>query len=190
MAVLKVIRMGNPILREKAEAVSMEELKSPAFKTLIDDMFESMEAHQGIGLAAPQIGVSKQLAIIGIPEDNPRYPDAPETEQYIIINPKIKVLDTKLQGFWEGCLSVPGLRGYVERSRKLQIDFTTLEGKSERLVVEGFVATVFQHELDHLEGKLYIDRIKDTRKLVFNEEYDVFIARDEDDDEEDDKKIV
>ncbi|MBI2521902.1 MAG: peptide deformylase [Bdellovibrio sp.] len=185
MATLKVLRMGHPILREKAKLIAPEELQSTEFQKLIEDMFETMATYEGIGLAAPQIGVSKQLAIVGIPEDNPRYPDAPETKQYIIINPKIKILDTKLQGFWEGCLSIPGLRGFVERPRKLQIDYTTLEGTIERIVVEGFVATVFQHELDHLEGKLYIDRIKDTRKLAFNEEYDNFLCPDRDKDKND-----
>ncbi|HAZ12105.1 MAG: peptide deformylase [Bdellovibrionales bacterium GWA2_49_15] len=183
MATLKILRMGHPVLREKAKLVSLEELRSPEFQQLIQDMFATMEAYEGIGLAAPQIGISKQLAIVGIPEDNPRYPDAPETEQYVIINPIIKILDTKLQGFWEGCLSIPGLRGHVERPRKLQVDYMTLEGSTERIVVEGFVATVFQHELDHLEGKLYIDRIKDTRKLAFNEEYDSFLCPDRDKDD-------
>ncbi|MEK6625616.1 MAG: peptide deformylase [Bdellovibrionota bacterium] len=182
MAVLTILRMGHPVLREKAKLIGPEELQSRELLTLVEDMFETMAAYEGIGLAAPQIGVSKQLAIVGIPEDNPRYPDAPETKQYVIINPKIKILDTKLQGFWEGCLSVPGLRGHVERPRKLQIDFTTLAGNIERIVVEDFVSTVFQHELDHLEGKLYIDRIKDTRKLAFNEEYDSFLCPDRDKD--------
>jgi len=179
MAVREVIRMGHPTLRKKAELVKPDEINTPEFKQLIADMFETMKAYDGVGLAAPQINISKQLAIVGIPEDNPRYPDQESTKQYIVINPRIKILDTKKMGFWEGCLSVPGMRGLVERPRKIQLDFLNEQGQAEKLVLEGFPAVVFQHELDHLEGTLYIDRIRDTKNLAFNEEYSKFIAKED-----------
>ncbi len=111
--------MGNPLLREKASEFSKEEILHEDTNELLVDMWETLDFAGGIGLAAPQIGVSKQLAVIKLSEDSDRYPDMETTDPYVIFNPKITVLDKELQGFWEGCLSVPGLRGYVERPRKV-----------------------------------------------------------------------
>lgn len=180
MAVREVIRMGHPTLRLKAKALTKEEILSKETKEFVQDLMETMEDYEGIGIAAPQVGVSKQLAIIGVPDDNPRYPDAPPSKIYVVINPKISVLDETLQGYWEGCLSVPGLRGHVERPRKIRLDFMDLEARQNTIILEGFLATVFQHELDHLDGVLYIDRIKDTKKLSYNEEFAQFYGDDED----------
>ena len=118
MAVHRIIKMGNPILRQVAEDLSIEEIHSEETKSLISDMFETMQEAQGIGLAAPQIGISKKIAIIEVPSENERYPESEQSDQYIIINPKIEYLTEEHQGFWEGCLSVPGLRGFVERPQK------------------------------------------------------------------------
>lgn len=171
MAIKKVIRMGHPTLRIKAQPLTKSEITDQATKELVQDMFDTMQAENGIGIAAPQIGPSKQVAIVGIPSESSRYPDAEETDLIVVINPTITVLDETLQGCWEGCLSVPGLRGFVERPRCVQIDFTDLNGEQHSIVAEDFLATVFQHELDHLEGILYVDRIKDTTKLCYNEEF-------------------
>lgn len=178
MAVREVLKMGNPALRIKAKPVTPDEIKGQEFKELIQDMFETMEAEDGIGIAAPQIGVSKQVAIVGIPKDNPRYPDAPEEDEdenpfdiLIVINPTITVVDETKSGFWEGCLSVPGLRGYVERPKVIKVEFTDLEGLNQVVEAKGFAATVFQHELDHLDGVLYVDRVEDKTKLAYIEEY-------------------
>lgn len=179
MAVREVLKMGHPTLRVKASPIPKEEILSQEFKELVADMFETMEAEDGIGIAAPQIGVSKQVAIVGVPKDNPRYPDAPQDEDedefdfdiLVVINPTITVVDDTKSGFWEGCLSVPGLRGYVERPSKIKVEFTDMEGNPQVKVVSGFAATVFQHELDHLDGVLYVDRVEDKTKLSFIDEY-------------------
>ena len=162
--------MGNPLLREEAKPFTFEEILSEDTEILLKDMWDSLEEAGGIGLAAPQIGISKQLAIIKLSEESDRYPDMETSEAYIIFNPKITVLDKEKQGFWEGCLSVPGLRGYVERPRKVKIDFLDENAKERTIEVEDFLATVFQHELDHLIGMLYVDRMEDVSTLMFEDE--------------------
>lgn len=176
MAIREVTRMGNPVLRKEAQELTPEEIKSEETKELLQDMFDTMKEEQGIGIAAPQIGVSKKVALIAVPNDSERYPEAEESPVLFIFNPKITVIDDQLQGFWEGCLSVPGLRGFVERPRKVQIDFLDINAEPQSIVVEDFLATVFQHELDHLFGKLYVDRITDMTKLSYNEEFSKFVA--------------
>ncbi len=174
MAVKEVIRMGHPTLREVAEEVSVEEISTPEFRSLIQDMFETMDEQEGIGIAAPQINVKKQVAIVGIINEDD------EIDALVVINPKITPLTKELAGNWEGCLSVPGLRGYVERPDHIKVQFLDLEGKENNMEFSGFPAIVFQHECDHLEGKLYVDRIKDPTKLSYLEEYCEFIEEDED----------
>jgi peptide deformylase len=175
MVARTVIRMGHPTLRQVAEPVALEELKTEEFKQLLVDMYDTMKVEGGIGIAAPQINVPKQVTLIELPENNSRYGELEGTPLMVIINPVLKILTQEHQGFWEGCLSVPGLRGYVERPKKIQIDFINELGEKKHMVVEDFLATVFQHELDHLFGKLYIDRITDTTKISYNEEYSTFV---------------
>ena len=170
MTIRKILKMGNPLLREPALPFESEEITSDETNELIQSMWDTMEEYGGIGLAAPQIGVSKQLAVIRIEEDNERDPVAEEFEEIVIFNPKITLLDETLQGFWEGCLSVPGLRGVVFRPRKVQIDYLDESAKEKSIIAEDFLATVFQHELDHLFGKLFIDRIEDISTLSFEDE--------------------
>jgi peptide deformylase len=194
VAVREVLKMGHPTLRVKAEPVSIDELKSAEFKQLIQDMFETMEEEDGIGIAAPQIGISKQVAIVGIPNENPMYPEAeanqdneeedePEFEVLVVVNPKITVTNPEQSGFWEGCLSVPGLRGYVERPKAIKVEYTDLEGKPQVIDADGFAATVFQHELDHLDGVLYVDKVTDKSKLSFIDEYLQFVEEVESEEE-------
>ena len=123
MSARPILKMGNPILRNVAEDFSREEILSQETKILLEDMWDSLAAAGGIGLAAPQIGVSKQLAIIKLSEVSDRYPDMEDSEAFVVFNPKLSVVDDNEQGFWEGCLSVPGLRGFVERPRSVRIDF-------------------------------------------------------------------
>ena len=175
MAVKKVVRMGHPTLRQEAAKFTTEEIFLPQTRELIQDLVDTMIEEGGIGIAAPQIGVSKQVAIIDVAENNPRYPDANKSERYIIFNPKITVLDETPQSFWEGCLSVPGLRGLVSRPRKVAIDYLDEDALEQQIIAEGFLATVFQHELDHLFGKLYVDHIQDMKNLSYTEEYEEFI---------------
>jgi len=170
LTVRRIIRMGNPLLREVAEPFTKEEISSDKVKILLEDMWDSLESAGGIGLAAPQIGVSKQLAIIEVADASERYPEAESSKPFVIFNPIITVLDDDLQGFWEGCLSVPGMRGYVERPRKVQVDYLDEEAMPQNVVLEDFLATVFQHELDHLIGKLFIDRMNDISTLAFEDE--------------------
>lgn len=174
MTAQKVIRMGHPTLRKIAETVPLEEIKTPAFRNLLQDLYDTMKVEGGIGIAAPQIDVSKQVTLIELPANNARYGTLEQTPLMIIINPVITILDESLQGFWEGCLSVPGLRGYVERPKKVQIDYIDENGDKKQFIAEDFLATVFQHELDHLFGKIYIDRISDTRKISYLEEFSEF----------------
>ena len=170
MSIRKIIKMGNPLLREVAQDFSIEEIKSLETKSLLEDMWDSMASAGGIGLAAPQIGISRQLAVIKLTEVSDRYPDMEDSEAFVVFNPKITVLDENEQGFWEGCLSIPGLRGYVERPRKIRVDFLDENAEPKSIEVENFLATVFQHELDHLAGKLYVDQMKDITTLMYEEE--------------------
>ena len=162
--------MGNPVLREIAEDFSPKEILSEETQSLVEDMWDSMEAAGGIGLAAPQIGISKQLAVIRLQEQSERYPDMKDSEDFVIFNPKITVLDETEQGFWEGCLSIPGLRGYVERPRNIRVDYLDEDAKPKSIEIDEFLATVFQHEIDHLIGRLYVDRMKDITTLTYEDE--------------------
>lgn len=171
MAVRPVLTIGNPLLRQVARDLTPEEIVSPQVRALVEDMVDTMHHEEGIGIAAPQIGESVQLAIVEIDVESERYPDAEPVELIVLANPRVTVLDDDEQGYWEGCLSVPNLRGLVLRPRQVRIDFTTLEGEPAAIVAEGFLATVFQHELDHLQGVLYIDRIRDTRKIATLDDY-------------------
>lgn len=172
MAVIKVLRLGNPQLRLKSTPVSQDEIGTKDFKRLIRDMFDTMRFEQGIGLAAPQIGVLKKLVIVGIQEENPRYPDAPQIEEHILINPIITPLADPGKGYWEGCLSVPGMRGFVERPSKIKLEYYDEKWNYVNKIVEGFPAVVYQHECDHLEGVLYVDRLKSPKMFGFTEEID------------------
>ena len=144
---------------------------------LITDMWDTMYAYDGIGLAAPQIGLSRQLAVIHLEEDSERYPDLVESKKFIIFNPSISVLDETKQEFWEGCLSVPGLRGPVSRPKKIKVDYLDENAKENSIELEDFLATVFQHELDHLFGKLFVDRMEDISLLAYEEE--LLVSKDE-----------
>ncbi len=171
--------MGHPVLRMKAAEISSEYLVSDEFRQLVDDMRDSMKHYGGIGIAAPQIGVSLQTAIIELGSTN-RYGEEVSLPFTVFVNPKLEFLTDESQGFWEGCLSVPGLRGYVERPKKLKVTFQNEKGEDKEIIAEGFLATVIQHELDHLFGVLYVDRIKDMSLLSYQEEYDEFQSGKED----------
>lgn len=169
-----ICRMGNPILRKEAAAVSRDFLASDEFAQLLRDLRDSMNHYGGIGIAAPQIGVSLKVAIIELGGPN-RYGEEINLPLTVFINPKITFLTDEEQGFWEGCLSVPGLRGFVKRPKKILVEYLDKCGEQQKIIAEGFLATVLQHELDHLEGILYIDRIKDLKLLTYQEEYDQFL---------------
>lgn len=171
MAVRRIIRMGHPNLRKVAEPVPLEAIGSDALNLLITDMVDTLHDYGGIGLAAPQIDVPLRLAVVEIPGGPSRYGEIDALPLTTFINPTIQVIDEAPAGYWEGCLSVPGLRGFVERPQHIAIDYTDDHGHAAQLTFKGFWATVFQHEFDHLDGTLYIDHIDDRSKLVFEDEY-------------------
>ena len=167
MAVREVLRMGHPVLREKAKPV--EAFGTPELRALLEDMKETMAAKNGAGLAAPQIGVSQRIVIFGV-DHNPRYPDAEEVPFTVLVNPKLVMLTREVDEDWEGCLSVPGMRGVVPRYTKLRYSGFDIEGNPIERVADGFHARVVQHECDHLDGILYPQRMTDMSRFGFNEE--------------------
>ena len=171
-----ICRMGNPILRKITQEVPKNILKTDEFDLILRDLLDSMKHYGGIGIAAPQIGIDYQVALIELEGIN-RYGEEINLPLTAFINPRIEFLTSETQGFWEGCLSVPGLRGYVERPEKVKINYLDREGNEQELIASGFLATVLQHELDHLNGILYIDRIKDSKHLSYQEEFDEFIQK-------------
>jgi peptide deformylase len=171
MAVRKIIRMGHPTLRSIAQLVPDAAIGSAELDRLIEDMVDTLHDYGGIGLAAPQIDEPLRLAIVEISGGPSRYGEIETLPLTTFINPSVTVLNPTAAGHWEGCLSVPGLRGYVERPQHVRVDYTTVTGEAAVLELSGFWATVFQHEFDHLDGCLYIDKISDSRLLMFEEEY-------------------
>ena len=167
MTVRKVLRMGDPLLLERA--AGLERVDTPALRELLQDMRDTMDALDGAGLAAPQIGVSLRVVIFGF-EGNDRYPDAPPVPYTELINPVLTALSEELEEGWEGCLSVPGMRGLVPRYARLRYQGLGPDGQLIDRSVEGFHARVVQHEVDHLDGILYPRRIRDLRHFGYSEE--------------------
>jgi peptide deformylase len=165
-----ILRMGDPRLLRVSEPV--REFGAPELRTLIDDMFETMAAENGAGLAAPQIGVPLRVVIFGYADPstrNPRYPDADPVPQTILINPVLEPLTDAMEDGWEGCLSVPGLRGVVPRIARLRYSGYDLDGRRIERVADGFHARVVQHECDHLDGILYPMRMRDFTRFGFTD---------------------
>ena len=163
--------MGHPALRRPAAEVPAQDIGSEALHRLVADMIDTLHDYGGIGLAAPQINEGIRLAIVEIGDEATRYGSLTPLPLTVFINPRIDVCDAaSTAGFWEGCLSVPGLRGFVERPQHIRTTFTDLQGERRQLEAKGFLATVFQHEFDHLDGKLFVDRIREPGKLAFEEE--------------------
>ena len=166
MAIRQVLKMGDPLLLNVAEPVN--DFKSQTLKDLIEDMQDTMHALNGAGLAAPQIGVSLRVVIFGV-QKTPRYPDAEEVPYTILINPKLTFLGDEMDEGWEGCLSVPGMRGLVPRFKKLRYQGYDLHHNPIDRTVSDFHARVVQHECDHLDGVLYPMRIEDLSNFGFSE---------------------
>jgi len=171
MAILKVARMGHPVLRQKCETIDPAKITGPEVQRLIRDMFETMVEYNGVGLAAPQVHQPVRLLIAGGEVD-----DEGRSRFRVLINPEITVLDENNRlGMYEGCLSVPGLRGWVERPASIKITAWNEKGEKIDFSLEGFPAVVIQHECDHLDGILYVDRIEDTTKFAFEDEAQRFL---------------
>jgi len=166
VAVREVLRMGDPRLWRVSEVVN--HVRAPELAALLQDMRDTMQALNGAGLAAPQVGVPWRVVIFGL-QNSARYPDAEPVPQTTLINPIITPLDADLEDGWEGCLSVPGMRGLVPRHARIRYQGVDEQGRSIDREVLGFHARVVQHEVDHLDGVLYPTRIRDLRNFGFNE---------------------
>ena len=172
MTVLPIREMGDPVLRETARPVSPEELAGEEVQRLIDDMIETMRAANGAGLAAPQVGVPLRIAVIEVREGNPRYPYKPAIPLTVIVNPALTSLDGTTFATNEGCLSMPNLRGDLERFENIGVRYLDREGGVHEETRRGLTAGTFQHEVDHLDGILFVDRMKDMRSLSTWEEFE------------------
>lgn len=171
MALRDVVKMGNPLLRKRSVEVSADELQDDKLQQLIDDMIDTMRDSNGAGIAAPQIGALTRVFIMEM-MDNPRYPNKPTFPLTIALNPKIIIIsEDKIQS-WEGCLSIPGIRGRLPRYATVQLDAWDRDGQPYSKVLTGFEAVVAQHELDHLDGILLIDRMESMETLSFQDEYE------------------
>ena len=169
MAILKVSRMGHPVLRQKAKALPPDQVLQPAVQQLIDDMVETMVDCEGVGLAAPQVYQSLRLLVLGYPDADPENPD--DLPLAVFINPEWVAQSAEQELGYEGCLSIPDLRGQVPRATWVEVRALDREGKPFALRAEGFMARVLQHEVDHLDGILFLDRMDDLSTLSFLEEY-------------------
>jgi peptide deformylase len=165
MSILKVARLGHPVLRAPAPAVPPDQIGSPELLKLIRDMVETMIEYDGVGLAAVQVHEARQIAVLEV-ANNPRYPDKPAVPLTVLINPKITPLSEELEEDWEGCLSVPEMRGRVPRYKNIRVQALDARGGEMIFDASGFHARVIQHEWDHLQGKVYLDRMRDLSTLT------------------------
>jgi peptide deformylase len=164
----QISQLGSPVLRQIAQPVV--DVKDPSIQTLIDEMLQKMKASNGVGIAAPQLGRSLRLLIVAS-HPNARYPNAPKMEPTAMINPTIvSECDTMVKD-WEGCLSVPGIRGLVPRSTTVEVTYTDRNGNIKKSTLTDFVARIFLHEYDHLEGKVFLDRVESSLELITDSEY-------------------
>lgn len=176
--ILKVARLGHPVIRTAAKPVELDRIVTSEFQGLLDDMVETMREYSGVGLAAPQVYLPLQIAVLEVAQ-NPRYPEAPSVALTYLINPVVEFLgEEKVEG-WEGCLSIPEMRGIVPRWRRLRVRAVGRQGEPLDIVAEDFHARVIQHETDHLKGEVYIDRMADMRSLAHLPEWQRFIINKE-----------
>ena len=165
MSILKVSRMGHPVLRKRTVLVQPDEIDTPSMQRLIDDMFDTMNEYVGIGLAAPQVHQERRLFVAGVDDPNSTM------QPVVMINPEIEVIDDEKEEDWEGCLSIPDIRGKVIRAKNIRVRFLDRHGRLQQLTATGFPARVIQHETDHLNGVLFVDRMTSFESLTFLEEY-------------------
>ena len=181
MSVLQIVTVGDPVLRARAREVRADELATPAVQQLIDDMIETMRAAGGAGLAANQVGELLRIAVIEV-DHNPRYPYKPPIPLTVIVNPSIEPVDDELVAINEGCLSVPDLRGTLDRHVTVRVRWLDRDGTAHDELRRGLTAGTFQHEVDHLDGILFLDRVRDPTTFTTWEQFelhhrDAFIAR-------------
>ena len=179
MSILKVAHMGHPVLREKAKPIERAAIATPSVQQLIDDMLETMREYHGIGLAAPQVHESVRIFVAGLEKEDMRTGET-EIVPIAVVNPEITALGRDLVEDWEGCLSIPDIRGKVPRNRRVRVRGFGRDGEALDMELEDFQARVFQHENDHLNGILFFDRMKSFETLAFLDEYARFWAKDKD----------
>jgi peptide deformylase len=179
MSILKVARMGHPVLRTRARALDPADIKSPRIQQLIDDMFETMREYQGVGLAAPQVHESLRLFVAGLAPRKPSRLDEDEQDDdedvrvplMCLINPEIAIVGGETADEWEGCLSIPDIRGRVTRAMDIEVRAYDRRGRKVEIKARGFTARVIQHETDHLDGVLFFDRMDSFETLTFLDEF-------------------
>ncbi len=165
---LEIAQLGNPVLRQTAEWI--EKPQDQALQILTDDLLQTMIQSAGVGIAAPQVGITKQLVIVAS-RPTLRYPNAPEILPIPMFNPQLLEHSDETEKGWEGCLSVPGIRGLVSRYKSVTVEYQDRDGKPQNRILHDFVARVFQHEYDHLKGIIFIDRVENTTELMSEQEY-------------------
>jgi peptide deformylase len=163
-----IVQLGNPALRQSAQQIELAQ--DPDLQALIDELVQTMAKAGGVGIAAPQVGILKQLVIIAS-RPTPRYPHAPEMSPTPMLNPQMVEHSDEMEKGWEGCLSVPGIRGLVPRYRSVTVDYLDRDGQPQRQILHDFVARIFQHEYDHLQGVVFVDRVESTHELMSEQEY-------------------
>ena len=173
MSVREILHVGNPLLRKRSREISRDELASPEMQQLIDDLVDTMHAANGAGIAAPQVGELVRITTIEVTK-NPRYPYKPPIPLTIVVNPVIEFLDDELVEVNEGCLSVPNMRGNVMRHVNIRVRYLDRFGVEHDEIKRGLTAGTFQHEIDHLDGLLFLDRVADTRTLTTWEQFERF----------------
>jgi peptide deformylase len=176
MSILKVARMGHPVLRQRARPLDRSVLRDPLLQKLIDDMIETMHEYHGVGLAAPQVHEDVRLFVALLDED-----PSPESDAVALINPEILPQDTATEEGWEGCLSIPDIRGKVPRFTDIMVKAMDRQGKPVELRLKGFPARVAQHESDHLDGVLFFDRMTSMQTLTYLDEFSRYHSKDDDD---------
>lgn len=170
--ILQISQLGNPILRQQAQPIN--DVRDRRIQKLIDDLITTATSANGVGIAAPQVAQSYRLFIVAS-RPTLRYPNAPTMEATAMINPRIVAHSTEVVKDWEGCLSIPGIRGLVPRYQTIEVEYTSRDGKLHRQELTDFVARIFQHEYDHLDGMVFLDRIETTKDIVTEQEYQKLI---------------
>ncbi|HIK28711.1 MAG: peptide deformylase [Oscillatoriaceae bacterium SKW80] len=166
--ILQIYKLGNPILRQPAQPI--ENIYDEYIQNLIDALIATVVPANGVGIAAPQVAESYRMFIVAS-RPTLRYPNAPEMEPTPMLNPRIIARSSEIVKDWEGCLSIPGIRGLVPRHQAIEVEYSDRNGKLHRQVLTDFVARIFQHEYDHLDGKVFLDRVESTKELISEEEY-------------------
>jgi len=172
MSILKIAHMGHPVLRARAEAIDPADIKSTRIQQLIDDMFETMNEYHGVGLAAPQVHQKLRLFVAGFPsKERDREDEETHVPLMVVINPEITPLTDDTVDDWEGCLSIPEIRGRVPRAREIEVKAYDRRGRRVSIHAKGFTARVIQHETDHLDGVLFVDRMRSLETLTYLNEF-------------------